>query len=316
MGDIETFSKRFKSIARCTSRKRNLRLKITRSLQNLENEFVLRLRQIGVHNVWMYLHKDDILMYRKLYSRFKRIFRRTTMTDVDIFEDIDQIDARFQRYEFEQTNAGYQDVAYTGNSLYNAFVKFARRSGLDDEILVKNEYKPLNLSRGTVGKNHESYILRSNAKMKATFESKSASNRNDEKSSTIMDDTIQTHVKHLSELWDREQDIQCHLYRQSYGELSWLRCCAKRKGKRKKKIQNDEPSSLWMEAAEYAEIVPGNSPPVSNTTNIWPGQRLEPLDLDRERRKQESASQFEKRMCGSHHSGGHERRERPMEVNF
>ena len=73
------------------------------------------------------------------------------MQDVNIYEYINQIDARFQRYEFEQTNAGYQDVSYTGRGSQSQFVTFAHRSGLTEEILVKNEYKPLSLSHNAAG---------------------------------------------------------------------------------------------------------------------------------------------------------------------
>jgi len=162
-------------VALILSKRRKLRVEITRSIQNLDYEFILRLRQIGVQNAWYYLCRDDIVMYRELYSEFKRTFRRTTMTDVEIFECIDQIDARFQRYEFEHTNAGYKDVSYTGRSLQNAFMKFARKSGLDDEILVKNEYKPLSLSHNVASsKVRHSSTLNYNDKNGSSSSSKSS----------------------------------------------------------------------------------------------------------------------------------------------
>ena len=263
------------------------------------------------------------------YAEFKRMFRRTTMTDVQIFAYINQIDARFQRYEFEQTNAGYEDVSYTGRSLQNQFEIFARRSGLDDEILVKNEYKPLSLSHDTVGsKKRESSTLNTNKNGMSEGEKKNASESSTSGKSTeeaataaVLSDQILTHAKHLSELWEKEQDIQAHIYRESHGELSWLRRRAQRKGRTEKKRKSknsrgDVPSQGWMKAAEYAESVPGNSPPMSNTPNIWPGQRFDCLDLNHERVKDETVFQFEKRMCGPHHSGGHEARERPIQVNF
>ena len=35
----------------------------TRSIQNLDYEFILRLRQIGVQNAWYYLCRDDIVSW-------------------------------------------------------------------------------------------------------------------------------------------------------------------------------------------------------------------------------------------------------------
>ena len=143
------------------------------------------------------------------------------------------------------------------------------------------------------------------------------------KGTSAASEQILTHAKHLSELWEREQDIQSHLYRQSYGELSWLRRrsqrkdrASKKKKKKSKKLQRDVPSQRWTEAADFCRERARNSPPISNSPNIWPGQRIESLDLDHEREKDETVFQFEKRMCGPHQSGGHEARERPIEVNF
>eukprot|EP00940_MAST-03C_sp_MAST-3C-sp2_P000626 g626.t1 len=223
------------------------RIKATRMLQNVDFEFVVRLARIGGHDVWRTLAYDDILIYFEIFEKYKNAFQRSVASARDTFDEVLAIDRSFRRYEYEQSRPGIEPKSNSAARLGEKFARVVRNGGLEDEVLIAPNLKPLHLSLDSPHMSGEERPRQRSQTSKVESG----------KSGGFDGSRIAELKTSLKQKWTAEQHIQRHLYQQAHSELRWATESA-----RELKQSNLRPSPGWEMAYDAERAVVGNSPPM------------------------------------------------------